>query len=129
MRIKNKILVSLAAIFFTLTVNAEVALKDDSEVLGKWNLYAEAARLNGEKKEVTIEWDFRKNGVLQTKAIDNFGRTKTFEVALKYSIEDGAIKKQSTPGRDKYEMCRVIEKTNSDMIIKCTYLFFFLNKK
>ena len=118
----------LAAVFLTFTVEADVVLKDNSEILGNWKLYAEAAKLNGEKKEVSVQWDFRPNGVLQTKAIDSFGRTKTFEVALKYSVEDGVIKKQSTPGREKYESCRVIEKSGSDMILKCTYLFFFLSK-
>ncbi|MGR9116985.1 MAG: hypothetical protein ACU85E_14570 [Gammaproteobacteria bacterium] len=129
MKITNKISVVLAAVFFAFTVKAEVALKDSSEIIGSWNLYAEAAKLDGEKKEVNVQWDFQKGGVLHTKAIDSFGRTKAFEVSLKYLVEDGVIKKQSTPGREKYESCRVIEKSGSDMVLKCTYLFFFLTKK
>ena len=129
MKITNKICAILVAVFFAFTVKAEVVLKDNSEILGNWNLYAEAAKLNGEKKEVNVQWNFKKDGVLHTKAIDSFGRTKAFEVSLKYSVEDGVIKKQSTPGREKYESCRVIEKSDSDMILKCTYLFFFLSRK
>lgn len=127
--IKNKILMILIAVFFASTSSAEVLLKDNTEILGSWSLYAEAAKLEGEKKKLDVQWDFKKDGVLQTKAIDSFGRTKSFEVTLKYSIEDGNIKKQSVPGREKYETCKVIEKSDSDMILKCTYLFFFLTKK
>lgn len=124
-----KICALLAAVFFAFTVRAEVKLKDSSEILGNWKLYAEAARLEGEKKEVNVQWEFKKDGTLYIKATDSFGRTKAFEVSLKYSVEDGMIKKQSTPGREKYESCRVIEKSDTDMVLKCTYLFFFLTKQ
>lgn len=118
----------LAASFFILSANADIALKDNSEILGKWNLYAEAAKLDGEKKAVTVEWDFKENGVLQTKATDSIGRTKEMNIAVKYSVADGEIKKQASPGREKYESCKVVEKNGSNMILKCTYLFFFLTK-
>ncbi|MGZ8162120.1 MAG: hypothetical protein ACXWTK_04310 [Methylobacter sp.] len=118
----------LAASFFTLSANADVVLKDSSEILGKWNLYAEAAKLEGEKKAVTIEWDFQENGVLQTKATDTRGRTKEMNIAVKYSVADGVIKKQSSPGREKYESCKVVEKNGSNMTLKCAYLFYFLTK-
>ncbi|MDI1229822.1 MAG: hypothetical protein PSV18_01215 [Methylobacter sp.] len=119
----------LVAIFFTLSANAEVALKDSSEILGEWNLYAEAAKLDGEKKAVKIEWEFKKDGTLQTTSTDSVGRTKEMKIAIKYSVENGEIKKQTTPGREKYESCKVVEKEGSNMILKCTYLYFFLTKK
>lgn len=119
----------LIAIFFALSANADVLLKDKSEILGKWDLYAEAAKLNGEKKEITVEWDFKEDGTLQAIATDSVGRTGEFKVALKYSVEDGILKKQMTPGREKYESCKIVEKDGSKMILKCTYLFFFLTKK
>jgi hypothetical protein len=118
----------LAASFFTLPANADVVLKDSSKILGKWNLYAEAAKLEGEKKAVTIEWDFQENGVLQTKATDTRGRTKEMNIAVKYSVADGVIKKQSSPGREKYESCKVVEKNGPNMTLKCAYLFYFLTK-
>lgn len=119
----------LAAIFFTLSANADVQLKDKSEILGKWNLYAEAIKLDGEKKAITVEWDFKDDGTLETTATDSVGRTSEFKANLKYAVEDGLLKKQLTPGREKYESCRVVEKDNSEMVLKCTYLFFFLTKK
>lgn len=126
---KTRILAIWPAVLLAFAANAEVLLKDQSEIAGKWNLYAEAAKLEGEKKDLSVEWDFTDGGILNTKSIDTYGRTKTFEVALKYSVEDGLIKKQATPGREKYETCKVIEKSDSDMILKCTYLYFFLTKK
>lgn len=118
----------LAALFFAFSANAEVALKDNTEILGKWNLYAESAKLDGEQKAVTIEWDFKEDGVLQTTATDSFGRTKEMKIAIKYFVENGEIKKQTTPGREKYESCKVVEKEGSKMILKCTFLYFFLTK-
>ena len=120
----------LAALFFAFSfpADAEVALKDNSEILGKWNLYAESPKLDGEKKNVTVEWDFKADGVLQTTATDSVGRTKEMKIAIKYSVENGEIKKQTVPGREKYESCKVVEKEGSKMILKCTYLYFFLTK-
>jgi hypothetical protein len=118
----------MLAIFFAITANADVVLKDNSELLGKWNLYAEAAKFDGEKKAVKVEWEFEKDGTLLTTATDSVGRTKEMKIAIKYFIENGEIKKQTTPGREKYESCKVIEKNGPEMVLKCTYLFFFLTK-
>jgi hypothetical protein len=118
----------LAALFFAFSANAEVALKDNSEILGKWKLYAEAAKLDGEQKPVTIEWEFKQDGVLQQTATDSVGRTKEMKIAIKYVIENGEIKKQAKPGQEKYESCKVVEKEGSKMILKCPFLYYFLTK-
>jgi hypothetical protein len=119
----------LSVIFFALSAQADITLKDNSEILGKWDLSAEAAKLDGEKKALTVEWDFKEDGTLQTTATDSVGRTSEFKVALKYSVADGVIKKQSSPGREKYESCKVVEKDGASMVLKCKYLYFFLTKK
>lgn len=126
-KLRCKLVYGLAAM--AMAVNAEIKLTDKSEIIGVWSVDAEAAKLEGEKKLLNVQWDFRNNGILQTKSIDTLGRTKEFEIPLKYSVEEGVIKKQSTPGREKYESCRVVEKAGSNMILKCTYLYFFLTKK
>ncbi len=118
----------LVAIFFTLSANADVQLKDNTEILGKWNLHDEAVSLTSPKKAVTQEWEFKEDGTLISSATDVAGRISALKIALKYSIENGEIKKQSAPGREKYESCKVVEKTGSDMILKCAY-YFFLTKK
>ena len=84
----------LLAFFCAISVNAEVELKDNSAIFGKWKVNAEAAKLDGEKKQVIVEWDFKDNGVLQTKATDSVGRTKEMNIAIKYFIENGEIQKQ-----------------------------------
>ena len=118
----------LAALFFAFSANAEVALKDNSEILGKWKLYAEAAKLDGEQKPVTIEWEFQPDGVLKQTATDSVGRTKEMKIFIKYLIENGEIKKQAKPGQEKYESCKVVEKDGSKMILKCPFLYYFLTK-
>ena len=118
----------LAALFFAFSANAEVELKDNSEILGRWKLYAEATKLDGEQKPVTIEWDFKDDGVLKQTATDSVGRTKEMKIDIKYSVENGEIKKQTKPGQEKYESCKVLEKEGSKMILKCQFLYYFLTK-
>ena len=59
----------LVAIFFTLSANADVQLKDNSEILGKWNLHDEAVSLTSPKKAVTQEWEFKADGTLISSCI------------------------------------------------------------
>ena len=118
----------LAALFFAFSANAEVTLQSNSEILGKWKLYAEAIKLDGEKKAVTTVWDFKEDGTLLTTSTDSVGRTKEMKITIKYLIEDGGIKKQTTPGQEKYESCKVIEKDNTKMTLKCPFTYFFLTK-
>ena len=118
----------LAALFFAFSANADVELKSNSEILGKWKLYAEATKLDGEQKTVTIEWDFKDNGVLKQTATDSVGRTKEMKIDIKYVVENGDIKKQTKPGQEKYESCSVVEKEGSKMILKCPFLYYFLTK-
>jgi len=118
----------LAAIFFALSANADVVLKDESEILGKWKVTAEAAKLDGEKKKVIVQWEFLTGGVLQTISTDSNGRTNEMHIQIKYMVEDGVIKKQVSPGREKFENCKVVEKTGNDMILKCPFLYYFLTK-
>ncbi|MCK4493264.1 MAG: hypothetical protein KAU26_04365 [Methylococcales bacterium] len=106
----------------------DVKLDDNSSILGKWNLYAEAPALHKDRKAVKILWDFKKDGTIKTSAEDTRARTRKMSITLKYSIVDGAIKKQSTPGREKYETCRVIKKEGKEMVLKCKYLYFFLKR-
>ncbi len=118
----------LSASFFALSANADVALQDESEILGKWKVTAEAAKLDGEKKKVIVEWEFLPGGVLKTIATDAGGRTNEMHISIQYKVEDGVIKKQVSPGREKFENCKVVEKNGSDMILKCPFLFYFLTK-
>lgn len=121
-------IVSLAAFFLAFSANADVELKNESDILGKWKLYAEATKLDGEQKAVTIEWDFKSDGILKQTATDSVGRTKEMKIDMKYFVENGDLKKQKTPGQEKYESCNVVEKEGSKMILKCPFLYYFLTK-
>jgi hypothetical protein len=118
----------VVAVFFALSANADVILKDESEILGKWKLTAESAKLDGERKKVIVQWEFKEGGVLETIATDAGGRTNEMHIPIKYSVENGIIKKQVSPGREKFEDCKVVEKQGDEMILKCPFLYFFLTK-
>jgi hypothetical protein len=118
----------LAALFFAFSASADVELKDSSEILGKWKVYAEAQKLDGEQKNLTMEWDFKADGILKQTATDSVGRTKEMKIDIKYYIENGDIKKQTKLGQEKYESCNVVEKDGSKMILKCQFMFYFLTK-
>ena len=119
----------LIAVFFACSAHADVVLTDNSELLGKWALTAEAIKLDGEKKTVSSTWEFKNDGTLISIATDSLGRTKEMTVAVKYTVEDGLIKKQVSPGREKYESCSVVQKEGSAMTLRCTNLFLFFTKK
>ena len=122
-------LLSLIAALASFSANAEVKLEDNSKILGKWQVTAEAAALDKEKKALNATWEFQKDGTLKTIAEDTRGRTKAMDIAIKYEVVDGMIKKQTSPGREKYEECAVVEMNDKDMILKCKYLYFFLTRK
>ncbi len=125
---KRTLLLPLTAIFFALSAHADIHLKDNTDILGKWKVYAESSKLDGEKKKLIVEWDFKSDGTLETKATDSSGRTGEMNIAVKYSVVDGEIQKQEIPGRDKFESCKVVEKDGSMMTLKCKYLYYFLTK-
>ena len=50
------------------------------------------------------------------------------KIDIKYAVENGAIKKQTKLGQEKYESCSVVEKDGSKMILKCQFMYYFLAK-
>ncbi len=125
-----KIILSVTAILAAFSVYAEpVKLEDSAPILGKWHVDSEAAALHKEKRALDSTWEFKSDGTLITTGKDVVsGRTGMMSINLKYSVEDGKIKKQSTPGREKYETCTVVDLDDKAMTLKCTYLYYFLSK-
>ncbi|MGJ0483483.1 MAG: hypothetical protein ACR65R_02980 [Methylomicrobium sp.] len=121
-------LLTSVALLASFTANADVPLKDASDILGKWTVYAEASKLDGEKKNVNIVWEFAEGGILHTIATDSLGRTNEMKIEVKYMVEDGVLKKEVSPGRGKFETCKAVEKTADSMILKCSFNYFFLKK-
>ena len=127
MKLTQTLIVGVAFLF-SVAVNAEVKLEDNSKILGKWNLYAEAAQLHKEKVELFSVWEFRKDGIIHIESEDRFGRTKTLKVDIKYSVENGVIMKQKAPGRSKMESCKVIKLEGGEMTLKCPFVYFFFKR-
>lgn len=125
----SQALIMGVALLFSVTANAEVELEDNSKILGKWDLVAEAIALHKEKVELFAVWEFRKDGIIHTESNDRFGRTNTLKIDLTYAVEDGVIKKQKTPGRSKMEDCKVIKLEGGEMTLKCTYVYLFFKRK
>ncbi len=123
-------LLTLALTLFTPLAYAEktIPLEDNSVILGEWKIYAETAALHKEKKMVQNEWNFRDNGILTSIAFDPRLDGKK-AVDVKYSVEDGVIKKQIQPGREKYESCKVVKLEGDDMILHCRFLYYLMQRK
>ncbi len=121
---------ALMTVLFSSIANAKkyIELEDNSRILGKWSLYAETAALHKTKKMVQNEWHFRDNGILTSTAFDPRLDGKK-AVNVSYKVEDGVIKKQIQPGRDKVESCKVVKLEGDDMILHCRFLYYLLKRK
>jgi len=122
-------MIPVVAVFLAFSANAEVLLKDSSEIVGKWKLHDEAIKLNGEKRPVTVEWNVKPDGTIDTITSDSKGRISEMKITIKYTIENGGITKQVAPGREKYESCQVIDKTDTEMTLHCSYYYFLTRVK
>ncbi|MCK5890044.1 MAG: lipocalin family protein [Methylococcales bacterium] len=124
-------LLLLSTVFIAFSAHAKdtiIPLEDNSKILGKWKLTAEAGARHKTKTPLNIYWDFKKDGSLNTWAKDTRNRTGEMSITVKYSIEDGNIRKQASPGREKYENCKVVELEKKSMILHCKYLYFFFER-
>lgn len=122
-------LLSLCAAFIAFSANAEVKLQDNSKILGKWQVTHEALALDREKKPLQVTWEFQKDGTLMTTGEDARSGIGEMNIPIKYSVADGVIKKQITPGREKYEDCAVVEMEGNGMTLKCKFLYLFMTRK
>jgi hypothetical protein len=129
-KIIKLLLLTTAFAAFSVTAKEKVILlEDNSKILGEWKLTAEAAAKHKTKTPLKIQWHFKDGGILHTEAKDTRNRTGNMSIDVKYYIEDGFIKKQINPGREKYETCKVVELDKKEMVIHCKYLYFFMERK
>ncbi len=105
-----------------------IPLEDNSILLGHWSLYAETAALHKTKKMVQNEWIFKEDGTLTSIAFDPRLDGKK-AVNVKYSVENGVLKKQVQPGREKYETCKVVKLDDDNMTLHCRFLYYLLKRK
>lgn len=122
-------LILAVSFLFTFSANAEeiIKLENEKPILGKWMMYAETAALHKDKKEVQNEWTFSRGGVLSVVSRDpRIDAPKLINVT--YSIEDGVIKKQFAPGRQKFEFCKVVKLEGKEMILHCKFNYYLFKK-
>lgn len=131
MKIKNKIsLALLSSILVVSSVNAKekfIELEGNSRILGEWNMTAEAAALHKKKKFVKNSWEFLDNGTLVAKSLDP-RLDAVAQVKVQYTIENGMIRKQSQPGRQKFESCKAVKLEEKEMILHCKYQYYFFTR-
>ncbi len=118
-----------AGVLLAFTANAEeiIELENSKPILGKWMMYAETAALHKDKKTVQNEWTFAKDGSLSVISRDPRLDAKKL-IKIKYSIEDGKIKKQFQPGREKYEYCSIIKLEEKNMIMHCKFNYYLFKR-
>lgn len=107
----------LTAVFASLSAWAEVPLKDNSEIIGKWVLESVAAGINKPKIEENRIWEFRADGVLVTSGYNrHLKRDDTQQ--FKYTVESGKVKVEDAGRPGKTQDYAVYEKTGDVMILK-----------
>lgn len=113
---------------FTGAVWADVALKDNSEILGKWTLVSVAPGLEKTKIEENRTWEFRSDGTVVTSGYNRIIKSDSTQ-QFKYSVTDGKIKAED-PGRPGKTMEYVVhEKVGDSMILKGGMEGFYFFKK
>ena len=122
----------LSALFllFAFNANAEVPLTE-SDILGSWQIEKESINRDGSgSKALNTVWTFNNDGTMVGESIDSqrHARVEKFRIVLKYRIENGKLIKQ-VPGRSKEETCIAEEKDDSNMLLKCKNIYFFMTKK
>lgn len=120
--------VAMLSATFAASAWADVALKDNSEIVGKWLLEAVAPGLTKPKIEEQRIWEFRANGVAFTSGFNrHLKQDDTRE--FKYEIVGGKIVADD-PGRPgKLLEYAVYEKTGDRMILKGGIEGFYFFKK
>ena len=125
----NKMLSALF-LMFAFNANAEIPLTE-SDILGSWQIEKESINRDGSgSKALNTVWTFNNDGTMVGESIDSqrHARVEKFRIVLKYRIENGKLIKQ-VPGRSKEETCIAEEKDDSNMLLKCKNIYFFMTKK
>lgn len=119
---------SLLAGAFSAAVWADVALKDNTEILGKWLLESVAPGLDKPKIEEHRTWEFRADGVAVTSGYNRHLKQDDSR-EFKYEIVGGKIKAED-PGRPgKTVEYSVYERTGDALILKGGIEGFYFFKK
>jgi hypothetical protein len=122
----------IPSILFAFSATAKqkeeiIELKDNKPILGKWMMYGETPQLHIPIKKVKNEWTFGRDGNISVISRDP-RMTSMQRLKVSYTVEDGVIKKQFTPGRTKTENCKVIKLEGKDMTLHCKFNYYLFKK-
>jgi hypothetical protein len=107
---------------------AEVALKDNTEILGKWMLESVAPGLEKPKIQENRTWEFRADGVVVTSGYNrHFKRDDSQQFT--YTVTDGKIRAEDAGRPGKYLEYAIYEKSGDSMILKGGMEGFYFFKK
>ncbi len=110
--------------------NADVPLTK-ADLLGSWRIETEALSADGkDAKELNSVWTFREDGTMEGLSSDTnaHARVSEFRATLNWSIVDGKIQKQVSPGRSRMQDCVAIEKNGPKMVLDCNHIYFRMLK-
>ncbi|MDD5036664.1 MAG: hypothetical protein PHE55_18145 [Methylococcaceae bacterium] len=112
---------------FCASASAEVALKDNAEILGKWTLESVSPSLDKPRIPENRTWEFRTDGTIFTSGFNrHLGGENSQE--FKYRVADGKIKVEK-PGSSKTLDYTVHEKSGDTMILHGGLEGFYFFKK
>jgi hypothetical protein len=129
---KTKITRALSVMFlstvFAASASAEVKLKDNSEIVGKWLLESVAMGINSPRIEEKRMWQFRADGTAVTSGYNRHLKQDDSR-EFKYEVTDGKIKAED-PGRPGKTVDYVVyDKTGDAMVLKGGIEGFYFFKK
>jgi hypothetical protein len=119
------------ALLASASASAEVKLTQQ-DILGEWKIDYESINADGtDPKELNSVWTFRNDGTMEGVSLDTnkHARIAEFRALVKYTIEDGKLNKQTSPGRSKFDLCVALEKNGPKMTLECNHIYFFMTKK
>lgn len=127
-RMMGAMVVIILTAFSATSAQAEVPLKDNSEIVGTWVLESVAPALGKPKIPENRTWEFRADGTLVTSGFNrHFGKEDTQQ--FKYQIANGKIQADN-PGRPGKTLdYAVYEKKDDTMILQGGLEGFYFFKR
>jgi len=120
--------VLLASTLLTTAANADIALKDMSEIVGSWKLESVAAALDKPQVPENRTWEFRPDGIIVTSGYNRHFKTDDRH-EWSYKIVNGKIVADD-PGRPGRTIdYSVYKKEGNELILKGGLEGFYFLKK
>lgn len=119
MNLKTQFQIIVALVIcLNFPAHAEVALENNSGLIGKWAMAGLAKDIDGEKRRSTGSWEFRRDGTLLMKGLDKRLSGGSFDVQTTYRVKDGKIVADTVGRPGRTTIFSVIEMDAHSLIIK-----------